>query len=148
LNGPTILLIEDDAQDAESILDGLCRTVPREHIEVCRDGGGALDFFQRRGDYAGRKPEEVPMLALLDLTLPDVPGLEVLRTIRESDCRLLPVIVLAGSNDIDAVRKAAELGANSFIRKPEDRRELAETLGQLAGYWLELNIPPPCCAGQ
>lgn len=146
---PTVLLIEDNADDAALIVDGLARAMPGEHIEVCRDGAAALDFLHCRGNYATRDIGDLPMLAVLDLDLPHANGFEVLRAIRaEPDARLLPVTVLSASDNVEDVRRAAELGANSFIRKPADGRQLVDTLEQLARYWLELNIPPPCCGGQ
>ncbi len=145
---PTILLIEDDADDAALIVDGLARAIPREHVAVCRHGSAALDFLQRRGEFANRA-DDLPILALIDVGLPQPDGFAVLREIRsEPGARLLPVTLLSASDDPQDVRMAAELGANSFVRKPADRRQLAERLEQLARYWLELNIPPPCGTGQ
>ncbi|HEX8961589.1 MAG TPA: response regulator [Rhodocyclaceae bacterium] len=149
MNAPAILLVEDDAADAALIMDGLSRVVSREQVEVCPDGAAALDFLNGRGRYAGRAADELPRFALLDLTLPGVSGFDVLRAIRaEPEWRLLPVTVLSASDNIEDVRAAARFGANSFVRKSADGRAFAETLGQLARYWLDLNIPPPCCGGQ
>lgn len=146
VNAPTVLLIEDNADDAQLIVDGLARIVPREQIKVCADGGAALDFFHCRGDYAGRAPEELPAFVLLDLNLPIVGGFDVLRAIRaQASSRLLPVTIISASNRTDDVRTAAQLGANSFVHKPLERGRLNDTLSQLARYWMELNIPPPCC---
>lgn len=146
---PTILLIEGCADDAALIVEGLSRTVPRERIGVCRDGAAALDFFHCMGDYASRDTADSPMLALLDLGLPLVGGFEVLRAIRALPAtRLLPVTVLSDSDKNGDVRTAMQLGANSFVRKPDDRRQLADTLARLARYWLEINVPPPCRGGQ
>lgn len=149
VNSPTILLIEDNAQDIELIVDGLAPVVPRERVEICRDGAVALDFLHCRGSYSGRHPEDLPMFALLDLELPRVSGFDVLRAIRaEPSARLLPVTVLSASDRVEDVREAARLGANSFVRKPRAGGHLADMLEQLARYWLELNIPPPHGAGQ
>ena len=142
---PTILLIEDGADDAALIVDGLARAIPREHVAVCRDGSAALDFLHRRGEYANRA-DDLPILALLDLSLHGFAALREMRSLPSG--RLLPVTVLSASDDPQDVRTAAELGANSFVRKPADRRQLVERLEQLARYWLELNIPPPSCTGQ
>ncbi len=142
-------MIEDCADDAALIVDGLSRVVPRDRIGVCVDGVAALDFFGCRGDYANRAADELPMFVLLDLGLPLVGGLDVLRAIRaQANSRLLPVTVLSASDRPEDVRAAAMLGANSFVRKPAERQRLIDTLAQMARYWLELNIPPPCCGGQ
>lgn len=147
MNGPTILLIEDNPGDAALIVGGLARVVPRDHVIVCPDGVAALDYLHARGEYAGR--EAMPLFALLDLNLPRLGGFEVLRQIRaEAVTRLLPVTVLSGSDRAEDVRMAAQLGANSFVRKPADGGKMTEMLAQLARYWLDLNIPPPCCGGQ
>jgi two-component system response regulator len=149
VNAPTILLIEDNADDAALIVEGLARAIPRDHIEVCHDGNLALEFLRRRSAGTRQETPELPMFALLDLGLPGLGGLQVLRAIRaEPALRLLPVTVLSASDSVADVRAAAQLGANSFVRKPAEGRQLVDTLGQLARYWLELNIPPPCCAGQ
>lgn len=149
MNAPTILLIEDNADDAALIVEGLARAIPRDHIEVCCDGNAALESLRRRSVHAGQDVPDLPMFALLDLGLPGLGGLQVLRAIRaEPAWRLLPVTVLSASDSVADVRAAAQLGANSFVRKPAEGRQLVDMLGQLARYWLELNIPPPCCAGQ
>ncbi|MDD5249715.1 MAG: response regulator [Rhodocyclaceae bacterium] len=143
----SILLIEDCAEDVALMVDALARVVPREQIGVCMDGAAAVDFFQCRGDYASREEADLPAFVLLDLGLPRVGGLDVLRAIRaQPSSRLLPVTVLSASDREADARAAAQLGANSFVRKPGNRRQLIDTLGQLARYWLELNVPPPCCA--
>lgn len=149
LSSPLILLIEDCADDAALIVDGLARVVPRDRIGVCVDGAAALDFFHCRGDHADRAADELPMFVLLDLGLPLVGGLDVLRAIRaQPSSRLLPVTVLSASDRPEDVRTAAMLGANSFVRKPAERQRLIDTVAQMARYWLELNIPPPCRGGQ
>ncbi|HEX8989452.1 MAG TPA: response regulator [Rhodocyclaceae bacterium] len=149
MNVPTILVIEDNVDDAALIVEGLSRAIPRQHIEVCANGGMALDSLRNRAAQAAPDTPELPLFALLDLGLPGLDGLEVLRAIRaEPALRLLPVTVLSASDRVEDIRAAARLGANSFVRKPGEGQQLVETLGQLARYWLELNIPPPCCGGQ
>lgn len=144
MSGPTILLIEDNPDDIALIVDGLARAVSREQIEVCRDGAAALDFVHCRGSYSDREAADLPVFALLDLDLPKIHGIEVLRTIRgDTSFRLLPITVLSASDRIEDVREAARLGANSFIRKPTNGQALMDMLAQLARYWMDLNIPPP-----
>lgn len=149
MNTPTILLVEDQPEDARLIVDALARVLPREDIGICSDGIEALDFFRCRGKCAGRNPLELPVFVLLDLHLPGVAGLEVLREIRtDPTTRLLPVTVLSSSERLDDIREAARLGANSYIHKSADMRQMADNIAQLARYWLELNIPPPRRAEQ
>ena len=141
---PTILLIEDPPEDARLTVEALASVVPHEQVGVCADGADALDFLHCRGAHANRNPVELPLFVLLNLQLPRVPGLDVLHDIRTHPCtRLLPVTVLSTSSRQEDVRRAAECGANSFVRKPADGLELRETLAKLARYWLELNVPPP-----
>lgn len=149
MNTPTILLIEGSPADAGAIVDALAAVLPREEIGVCADGAEALDFFRCRGPYAGRSPLELPLFVLLDLRLPRGRGLDVLRDIRANPAtRLLSVTVLSASDNPADIRAAAQLGANSFVRKSGDLRQMADNLRQLARYWLELNIPPPSRARQ
>ena len=144
MDTPTILLIEDSPADAGVIVDALAAVLPRERIGICVDGAAALDFFLCRGSYADRNPLELPLFVLLDLKLPRVQGLDVLREIRANPAtRLLSVTVLSSSDNPADIRTAAQLGANSFVRKSGDWRQMADNLRQLARYWLELNIPPP-----
>lgn len=148
MNTPTILLIEDSPEDAGLIVDALTRAIPTAQVEVCADGAEALDFFRCKGTYAGRNPHELPAFVLLDLNLPQVGGIDVLRELRKRPAtRLLPVTVLSASSRQEDVRTAAGLRANSYILKPTNGRQLGDTLSQLARYWLELNVPPPAQYG-
>ena len=140
-----ILLVEDSARDAELILDALephHLTVDVVHV---RDGAEALDFVFCRGAYADRPPEELPQLVLLDLKLPKVPGLDVLKKLREDPrTRRLPVVILTSSNVESDLAASYDLGANSYIRKPVDFTQFMEAVEHLGLYWLVLNeVPPP-----
>ena len=139
-----ILLIEDSPDDARIIADALAGVIPRDRLCTCVTGVEALDFVHCRGKFAQRNPAALPVLVILDLGLPQLHGFDVLREIRSyPPTRLLPVTVLSGSDNQADVANAAELGANSFVRKPMDLSQMADRLRQLAVYWLELNIPPP-----
>lgn len=149
MDTPTILLIEDSPEDAELMVDALARIVPHEQVGVCADGADAIDFFRCRGAHSDRNPAELPAFVLLDLGLPRIAGLDVLRVIRtDPTARLVPVTVLSASERHEDVRAAAELGANSYVRKPTDGKGLRDTLSTLALYWLQLNVPPPASARQ
>lgn len=149
MDAPAVLLIEDSADDAKFIADAIAGVVPRERLQVCASGEEALDFIYCRGAYGGRSAAALPLLVILDLGLPKLDGLEVLREIRGNPAtRLLPVTLLSGSNSQGDVVKAAELGANSFVRKVPNLQQMSGQLRQLVGYWLELNIPPPARARQ
>lgn len=141
---PDLVLAEDSPEDVELILGALTRTVDPSAILVVRDGAEALEFFFARGRYVGRDPFEQPRLTLLDLNLPLVPGLEVLRQLRNDHVtRRMPVVILSAGAVPRDVRTAMTLGANSFIRKPMDGSRLADTLATVASYWLDINIAPP-----
>lgn len=141
---PVLLLVEDSAEDAALITAALRPALPAERIAVCHSGEAALDFLHVRGDYAHRPAHELPALILLDLNLPRMSGFDVLRELRNSTrTRLLPVIVLSASIEQVDVKRATELGANSYVRKSLDYAKLADNLELLARYWLGLNIAPP-----
>ncbi len=142
-----ILLVEDNPDDAVLTRRALERSDVSHTVEVARDGLEALDFLFALGSHADRKSSEMPALILLDLKLPKVDGLEVLRRLRaDSMTRLIPVIVLSSSDEPSDVIESYSLGANSYIRKPVDFSEFTETVRALANYWLRLNEPPPADA--
>jgi two-component system response regulator len=131
----TILLVEDDPDD-EALTVMALRGVPAT-LEVARDGQEAMDYLTNDG-------KALPRLVLLDLKLPKIDGLEVLRRIREDDrTRLTPVVVLTSSNAPNDVVASYRLGANSYVRKPVDFDQFSETIRQLGTYWLAVNEPPP-----
>jgi two-component system, response regulator len=142
VTAPAILLVDDSPTDSALILRALAPIVGPDQVAVCADGMAALDFLFCRGAHAGRNPCELPQIVLLDLNLPRVSGFDVLREVRANErTRLLPVTILSGAANPEDVRKAIKLGANSFIRKPDDYPELSRRVAVLARYWLELNIP-------
>ena len=111
---------------------------------VAEDGEEALDYLWGAGAHAGRDVSELPALALLDLNLPKIPGLEVLRRIRaDARTRRLPVVILTSSKEEQDIAAGYDLGVNSYIRKPVDFKQFADCVEQLGLYWLVLNEPPP-----
>jgi len=138
-----ILLIEDNPDDVDLTLHAFAKSGVFNEIVVVRDGQEALDFLFGAGAHAG-PPTELPAVALLDLKLPKIDGLGVLRRIRaDLRTRRLPVVVLTSSNEEKDVISSYDLGANSFVRKPVDFQEFVQAAHQLGLYWLLLNEPPP-----
>lgn len=134
-----ILLVEDNADDEELTLRAFRKNNIRNEVRVARDGQEAIDYFFAEGASAN----PVPAMVLLDLKLPKVDGLEVLRRIR-SDQRtcILPIIILTSSKEEQDIVSGYRLGANSYIRKPVDFNNFSEAIRQLGLYWLVLNEPP------
>ncbi|HXE82893.1 MAG TPA: response regulator [Gemmatimonadales bacterium] len=136
-NGVEILLVEDNAQDAELTLRALKQRNLANRVHVCRDGAEAIDFFDDVG--AGTTPKVV----LLDLKLPKVDGLEVLQRLkRDARTKTIPVVVLTSSREEPDIEKAYALGANSYIVKPVDFEAFARAVSDVGLYWLLLNHPP------
>lgn len=141
---PVILMVEDNASDEELALRALKKANIANPIVVARDGSEALDYLFARGPYAGRNVSELPQVVLLDLNLPKLGGLEVLRAIRADErTRLLPVVILTSSNEDRDLVGGYESGANSYIVKPVDFIHFADAVRQLGLYWLVLNQRPP-----
>jgi two-component system, response regulator len=139
----TILLVEDNADDEELTVRALKKNNVTNELVVARDGVEALDFLFGTGTYAGRDTSVLPGLVLLDLKLPKIDGLGVLRRIRTNErTRLMPVTVLTSSKEEQDMIKSYDLGANSYIRKPVDFNQFAEAVRQLGMYWLLLNEVP------
>ena len=139
-----ILLVEDDPDDAELTLRGLKENKITNEIVHARDGAEALDYLFGKDDYAGRDMSLMPAVILLDLKLPRVDGLEVLRQLRaDSRTELLPVVILTSSKEEQDLIDSYRLGANSYIQKPVDFENFSEAVGQLGLYWLLLNEDPP-----
>lgn len=144
MNEKVILLVEDNADDEALTLRAFKKSNITNAVVVARDGAEALDYLFATGKYAGRDLNTLPQLILLDLKLPKVDGLEVLRKIRnEPRTRLLPVVILTSSNEQEDRRSGYGLGANSYIRKPVDFNKFIEAVQQLGLYWLLLNEHPP-----
>lgn len=139
-----ILLVEDNADDEELTLRALRKSNILNRVVVARDGVEALDYLFARGAYASRDPKEQVQVVLLDLKLPKLDGLEVLRTLRaDARTKLLPVVILTSSAEEQDVVRGYDLGANSYIRKPVDFTQFVDAVRQLGLYWLVLNHPPP-----
>jgi two-component system response regulator len=140
----TILLVEDNSSDEELTLRALRKANISNKVVVARDGAAALDYLFARGAYASRDPNEVPQVVLLDLNLPKLSGLDVLRAIRADErTRVLAVVILTSSKEDRDLVSGYELGANSYIVKPVDFTQFAEAVRQLGLYWLVLNQRPP-----
>jgi len=138
-----VLLVEDNPNDVELTLHALKKNNVANPIEVVRDGAEALDFFFCTGAYAGRDPSVVPKVVLLDLKLPKVNGLEVLRRIKADErTNKIPIVVLTSSREDRDIRECYELGVNSYIVKPVDFSQFTEAVRHLGLYWLLLNEPP------
>jgi CheY-like chemotaxis protein len=144
MNNKTILLVEDNPSD----IDLTRRALEKGHIlnplVVVSDGQEALDYLFGERDYAGRDPTDFPTLTLLDLKLPKVSGLDVLRRIRaEPVTRRMPVVILTSSRQEEDMAASYDLGVNSYIRKPVDFECFVKSVMQLGLYWLVLNEEPP-----
>ena len=146
-NEVEILLVEDNRADVELTLHVLRGDNLANRIHVARDGEEALDFLYCRGVYAQRDPNQRPKLILLDLKLPKVDGLAVLRQVK-SDPRLkvIPVVVMTSSKEERDLVQSYELGANSYIQKPVDFDQFRAAVKQFGLYWLLVNQPPPAGA--
>lgn len=136
-----ILLIEDNPDDEALTLRAFAKNGIENPVVVARDGVEAIEcLFNPRGD--GAKPEQKPAVVLLDLKLPRVDGLEVLRRIRaDANTALLPVVILTTSGEPRDIHQSYQLGANSYIRKPVDYQHFVEAVGAIVAYWVKLNVP-------
>lgn len=140
----TLLLVEDNVQDEMLTLRALRRVNLSNRVDVVRDGQQALDYLFREGEYADRDGPALPTVVLLDIGLPRLSGLEVLDRLREDPrTELLPVVILTSTDDEMDRLKSYRNGANSFVRKPVDFAEFAETVARLGVFWLATNVPPP-----
>lgn len=138
-----ILLVEDNPRDEDLTLRALKRSNVLNPVIVARDGVEALDYLFGRGAYAGAPPA-LPQLVLLDLKLPKLDGLEVLRMLRlDERTKLVPVVILTSSVEEQDLVRGYSLGANSYVRKPVDFVQFSEAVRQLGLYWLVLNEGPP-----
>jgi two-component system response regulator len=140
----TILLVEDNTSDAELTKRALKKGRILNNLVVAEDGQEALDYLCGEGVYTGRNVLETPALVLLDLKLPKIPGLDVLRSIRSHPhLRRIPVVILTSSKEEEDIAAGYDLGVNSYVRKPVDFKEFQTAIENLGVYWLLLNEPNP-----
>jgi CheY-like chemotaxis protein len=138
-----ILLVEDDARDLELTLVALERSELANEVVVVRDGAVALDYLRRQGEFAGRAAGN-PAVVLLDLKLPKVDGLEVLKAVRETTgLRSLPIVMLTSSHEEGDVARSYELGVNAYVVKPVEFKAFVSAIADLGVFWAVLNEPPP-----
>ncbi len=144
MNSKIILLVEDNPSDVALTQRAFTKSHVANELVVAEDGQEALDYLFGAGAYAGRDITETPALILLDLKLPRVDGLQVLRQIRADErTRRLPVVILTTSKEEPDVAQSYDLGANSYIRKPVDFTQFIEAIQHMGLYWLVMNEPPP-----
>jgi len=139
-----ILLVEDTQGDEELVIRALRKNDIWNEVVVMRDGAQALDYLFGTGDHSGRNTADLPAFVLLDIKLPKIDGLEVLRRLRSAGrTRLLPIVILTSSVEDKDRLTGYDFGVNSFVRKPIDFAEFREAIRVLGLYWLTLNQPPP-----
>ncbi len=140
----TILLVEDNPDDEELTLRALSRNNIGNEVVVVRDGQEAVDWLEATGPHAGRNANDIPALILLDLKLPKIDGLDVLRRLRGNPrTALVPVVILTSSKEERDRASGYQSGANSYVQKPVDFTAFVDAVRQLGMYWLMLNEPPP-----
>ncbi|MEI6608949.1 MAG: response regulator [Deltaproteobacteria bacterium] len=144
MNSKSILLVEDNPDDVELTIRAFKQNGISNKVVVAKDGVEALDYLLGEGMYERRDVKDLPIIVLLDLKLPKISGMEVLKTIRQNEStKFLPVVILTSSTqEIDLVN-GYKLGANSYVRKPVDFKEFVEAIKALGLYWLIWNEPPP-----
>ena len=143
LTGVEILLVEDSPEDAELALRALRKQNLANRVHLVRDGAEALEFVFATGAYAGRGVESTPKVVFLDLKLPKVDGLEVLRRIKaDPRTKRIPVVVMTSSREERDIVESYELGVNSYVVKPVDFEQFVRSVSELGLYWLLLNQPP------
>ncbi|MEK7795800.1 MAG: response regulator [Candidatus Hydrogenedentota bacterium] len=143
---PRILLVEDSPKDAELTINALAEYNLANDVLHLRDGAEALDFLYRRGDFAGRATGQ-PIVVLLDLKMPRVGGMEVLRQMKgDPDLKLIPVVVMTSSREDQDLLDSYELGVNAYVVKPVKFQNFVEAVKQVGVFWAVFNQPPPASA--
>lgn len=143
MNLKRILLVDDSERDREMALEALAAHRLANEVVAVRDGVEALDYLYRRGDFAGRDDSQ-PVVVLLDLKMPRLDGLEVLRTLKgDPAMRALPVVIMTSSREESDLVRSYELGVNAYVVKPVRFQEFVEAVRQLGAFWAVLNEPPP-----
>jgi two-component system, response regulator len=138
-----LLLVEDSARDAELILDALAGSQLANEVVHVRDGAEALDYLYRRGDFADR-PDGQPALMLLDLKLPKVDGLEVLRQIKgDPSLKMMPIVMMTSSREDKDLLTSYQLGVNAYVVKPLKFQDFVEAVKQVGVFWAVINEAPP-----
>ena len=141
-----VLLVEDNPNDVELTLAALAEHHLANEVVVLRDGAEALDYLYGRGAYASRPPEN-PALVLLDLKMPKVDGLEVLRQMKgDEQLKTIPVVMLTSSREEKDLIESYQLGVNAYVVKPVDFPEFVEAVKQLGAFWAVVNEPPPAAS--
>jgi two-component system response regulator len=144
MNNKIILLVEDNPDDVDLTLRSFEKNNISNKVVVAADGVEAIDYLFGRGKYADRDIKDLPVVVLLDLKLPKISGLEVLKNIRQDEAlKLMPVVILTSSSQEEDVINGYKLGANSYIRKPVNFNDFQEAIKCLGLYWLIWNEPPP-----
>lgn len=143
VNEVEILLVEDNMSDAELIIRSLRKVNLANHLVHVKDGAEALEFVFAKGAYSGRKKDSVPKVILLDIKMPKVDGIEVLRQLKASeDTKLIPVVIMTSSKEEQDVIRSYRLGVNSFVVKPVEFNDFAKAVSDLGLYWVLINQPP------
>jgi len=138
-----VLLVEDNDNDAELTLAMLEKCDPSIGVDVARDGAEALDYLHRRGAYATR-PQAEPVVILLDLKMPKVTGVEVLREVKSNEkLKSIPVVMLTSSREAQDLRECYRLGANGYVVKPVDAKHFGQAITRIGAYWAATNEQPP-----
>ena len=138
-----VLLVEDSARDAELILDALERRAPPNAIVHVRDGADALDYLYRRGEFTGRAGHQ-PALILLDLKLPKVDGLEVLRRVKaDATLKVIPIVMMTSSREEQDLLRSYQLGVNAYVVKPLKFQDFADAVKEVGAFWGGINEAPP-----
>ena len=142
-NEVEILLVEDNPSDAELITRALRKVNLANHLAHVKDGEEALDFIFATGSFAGREKQNVPKVILLDIKMPKVDGIEVLRQIKaNSETKRIPVVIMTSSKEEQDIIRSYELGVNSFVVKPVEFNDFAKAVSELGLYWVLINQPP------